>query len=245
MSDTCVVLDVYGDYAHFRKPSTTSPARSYGIPPRTTVAGMIAAMLGMERDSYYHLFARDNSRIAVSLERQVRRYAKTTNILTTTGNNKSPSGAKVGKSITGNRQQNTFDMICDPRYRLYISLDDDEMMDRMEEMFSAGKSVYSLSLGLSECLASYDYVGRYDIEQRDGDGVTEIRNAIPGEEVNLVPDPDARYVSERLPGFMKARSEGGRKGDGMQRLTYDRGGGAARLRDTAHSVVGDDAVIFA
>ena len=244
MSDTCVVLDVYGDYGHFRKPSTTSPARTYGIPPRTTVAGMMAAMLGLPRNSYHDLFSRENSRVAVSLERPLRRYPRTLKILTTTGGNKSPNPGSVGGEITEERQQNTFDMVCDPRYRVYVSLDDADTMDRMEELFSAGKSVYTLSLGLSECLATYDYVGRFDVEYRDGDGVTEIRSAVPGEDVSLVPDPEARYTSDRLPAFMKAREGGGRKGDGMHRLTYDRSGGPNRLRDADHAVVGDDAVVF-
>jgi len=73
MSETCIVLDVSGDFAHFRKPHTTSPAQTFGVPPRTTIAGMIAGMLGLGRDSYYDRFV---GFLSVSISSRLRERAR-------------------------------------------------------------------------------------------------------------------------------------------------------------------------
>ncbi|BBD73350.1 hypothetical protein HS1genome_1739 [Sulfodiicoccus acidiphilus] len=44
---------IKGKMAHFRKVYSNSTSLSYYFPPRTTVLGIMAAALGMERDSYY------------------------------------------------------------------------------------------------------------------------------------------------------------------------------------------------
>ena len=241
MSETCIVFDVRGDFAHFRKPETTSPAQSFGLPPRTTVAGMVAAILGLPRDSYYDLFARDSSRIAVGLLKPVRREPFAINIVTTEGSGSKTKGAQPGRHITGPRQQNVFETLCDPAYRFYVSLNDDETMDTLESYVAAGKSHYALSLGLSEHLATTEYVGRYDVEETEGEA--EIVSALPGTETGLIPEPGAKYVTERMPGFMRATSSG-RQSDGFQTLTYERTGAPLTVRDMAYSVVGDEAVVF-
>lgn len=237
--DRCIVLDIAGEFAHFRKPSTTSPAQTFGLPPRTTIAGMLAGMLGLERDSYYELFSRDHSWVAVSLERPIRRLSIPINILTTTGT--TASGARPGRHITKHRQQTVFETLCDPAYRIYVALNDETLMDRMEKWFSAGKSIYTLSLGLSEHLATFEYIGCFPV--RSAEGQAEFRSAVPGEHVDLIPANDARYVTERSPAFMRSE-QGGRVADGSQTLLYDRNGGSIEVRNRTYAVVGDDLVAF-
>lgn len=241
MTDECIVLDVAGEHAHFRKPHTTSPAMTFGLPPRTTIAGMVAAVLGLPRDSYYDSFGRDNSRIAVSVESPVRRLSMAVNLLNTEGSDSKTMGAKPGKHVRGHRQQNVFEYICEPEYRLYVSLDDDELMDSLESKLSAGKSTYALSLGLSEHLAWYDYVGRFPIESDEGE--VSVRSALPGENLSIIPDSRTEYASERVPAFMRA-DENGRVADGSQKVTYDRSGGQIDVRNEAYSMVGGDIVVF-
>jgi len=241
MTEDCLVFDVAGEHAHFRKPHTTSPAMTFALPPRTTVAGMVAAMLGLPRDSYYDSFDRESSRIAVSLESPVRRLSMAINILNTEGSDAKTKGAKPGKHVRGHRQQNVFEYLCEPEYRLYVALDDEEMMDQLEAKLSAGKSAYALSLGLSEHLAWYDYEGRFEIESADGEA--SIQSTLPGQNLTIRPDPGAEYVSERMPAFMRSH-ENGRVADGSQNVTYDRSGAAIDVRDEAYSIVGGDTVVF-
>ena len=46
-----IVFDIKGKFAHFRKFYTNSSSLTYGIPPRTAICGILAAILGLERDS--------------------------------------------------------------------------------------------------------------------------------------------------------------------------------------------------
>ncbi len=241
MTDDCIVFDVAGEHAHFRKPHTTSPAMTFGLPPRTTVAGMVAAILGLPRDSYYDSFGRESSRIAISLESPIRRLSMAVNILNTEGSDGKTKGATPGKFFRSHRQQNVFEYLCDPAYRLYVSLDNEGLMDRLESKLSAGKSAYALSLGLSEHLAWYDYVGRFEIESREGKA--SVRSALPGESLTIIPDSGAEYVSERMPAFMRSDGDG-RIADGSQNVTYDRSGEPIAVRDEPYSIVGGDTVVF-
>lgn len=242
MSNECVVYEVSGDFAHFRKPHTTSPAQTFGIPPRTTVAGITAAILGLERDSYYDRFGRDTSRIAISLEAPIRRLSLAVNLVNTEGSDAKTKGATPGKYFRDNRQQNVFEHLCSPRYRFYVSLSDDALLDELTELLKAGQSVYAPSLGLSEHIAKTEFIGRYDIEQAHG--TATIRSAVPGENIPLVPEPGTNYVTERVPGFMKSPDSNGRISDGHVQFTYDRGGGGIQLRDADYTEVGGDAVVF-
>lgn len=242
MTDECIVFTVTGEHAHFRKPHTTSPALTFGVPPRTTVAGMIAAVLGLPRDSYYDTFGRGVSRIAVSLESPIRRLSMAINLLTTEGSTSKSKGATPGKYIEGARQQNVFEYICEPTYRLYVSLDDDALMDELEQRLSTGKSTYALSLGRSEHLAWYEYDGRYAIKYESGQA--SVRSVIPGEGLSIIPDSEAKYVSERMPAFMRAHDPGGRVADGSQQITYERRGDSIDVRDEDYAIVGGDTVVF-
>lgn len=60
-----LVFDLKGKFAHFRKFYTNSSSLSYLVPPRTVIEGMVAAILGFERDSYYDMFSAENLLVAV------------------------------------------------------------------------------------------------------------------------------------------------------------------------------------
>ena len=58
---------IRGRFAHFRKFYTNSSSLSYFIPPRTTIIGMLGAILQYGRDSYYTIFNEDDFRISVAV----------------------------------------------------------------------------------------------------------------------------------------------------------------------------------
>lgn len=63
--EACIGFDITADYAHFRRVGNNSAKPSYRIPPRTTIAGLLAGIMGMSRDSYYNLFSPATSALAV------------------------------------------------------------------------------------------------------------------------------------------------------------------------------------
>ena len=51
----CLVFDIKGDYGHFKKYYTTSSPLTFSI-PRTTVSGMIGALIGLDKEEYLKYF---------------------------------------------------------------------------------------------------------------------------------------------------------------------------------------------
>ncbi|NPV43982.1 hypothetical protein H0A61_00623 [Koleobacter methoxysyntrophicus] len=76
-------LDIAGKMAHFRKFYTNSSSLSYPFPPRTTIIGMLAAILGIERDGYYDLFSRESAKIGVRIMGSSRSIIQTVNYINT------------------------------------------------------------------------------------------------------------------------------------------------------------------
>ena len=78
-----VIFDLTGAFAMFRKFYTNSSSLSYPFPPRTTIAGLIAGLLGYERDSYSEDLGLMRCDIAVSVRVPVRRVMQTINYVMT------------------------------------------------------------------------------------------------------------------------------------------------------------------
>lgn len=56
---------ISGKMAHFRKYYANNTAFSFSIPPRTTLMGIIAAVMGKPKDSYYEDFASERINVGV------------------------------------------------------------------------------------------------------------------------------------------------------------------------------------
>ena len=76
-----ITFHLKGKMAHFRRYYSNSSALSYSIPPRTTIVGIIAGLLGFERDSYYEQFSLDQCKIAVGIRSQIKKNMQKLNLL--------------------------------------------------------------------------------------------------------------------------------------------------------------------
>lgn len=70
-----------GKMAHFRKYYSNSTALSYHIPPVTTVKGILAGLLGRERDSYYDEFSNKQCVVGIAVDVPFRKITQTVNLL--------------------------------------------------------------------------------------------------------------------------------------------------------------------
>ena len=62
-----IAFDIKGKMAHFRKYYSNSSCLSYFIPPRTTIIGIIAGLLGRPRDEYYEEFSLEQCNIGIAV----------------------------------------------------------------------------------------------------------------------------------------------------------------------------------
>jgi CRISPR-associated protein Cas5h len=213
--------------------------------PRTTVAGLIAAILGEPRNSYYDTFAKDASAIAISPQCELQTQSIPQLTLPTTKENIKTADGVSGKTvidpeeIASQRKRRTFEYIVDPAYRIDLVLNDEGTKERLWEFLDTGRAIYTPFLGKSECLATITGVSRSTVK---ADGNPEaVDSTVPEEYV--VPEPGAPLRMERTPAYMTA-SETGRKTTGFVSYAYAPGDQALTAPDAPAYRVEDRTVCF-
>ena len=196
--DRVLVFDVWGDYAHFRRGYTTTSPLTYPFPSRTTLAGLISAILGLPRDSYYKLFGKDNSAFALQILNPIRKIKITQNLIDT----------KTGFYLWDNKGQRTqipFEFIKKPKYRVYAWLSD-QKFDDLIKLIKEHKSVYTPYLGISECIANFEIFkdGMFEVEKKRVNGEeVEIHSIIKKGAVKKIKlEKGKNYGIVKVPGFM-------------------------------------------
>lgn len=219
----CLSFVLRGPWAHFRRIEGNIVKQTYRIIPRTTVAGLVAAIIGKGRDSYYDSFAPENSQVAIEPIGQLRTMNMPQNTLSTAKEHlrRVPSRGDARISLpdpSKARQQHNYEVLVDPAYRIDMWLADTELTGQLRDRLAAGTSFYPPSLGLSEHLAEVTYLGEHTV----GAPVTEttrvdsvLIDAV--DDIELETDRTVRI--ERSPGYMQA-TEAGRTTTGFLSVAY-------------------------
>jgi CRISPR-associated protein Cas5h len=153
-----LVFDMVGPMAHFRKFYTNSSSLSYPLPPRTALMGLIGALLGRDRDSYYEELGMEQARFGVALKTPVRSVMQTINYLAT--DDQDWCGFK-------RRTQIPLEFILPRpperflRYRIYFAHVDPMLIESLAVHLSQGEYAYPPYLGLTECPAWVEDVRLY------------------------------------------------------------------------------------
>ncbi|MDF9407072.1 MAG: CRISPR-associated protein (Cas_Cas5) [Pelotomaculum sp. PtaB.Bin013] len=140
-----------GKMAHFRRFYSNSSSLSYTIPPRTTITGIVAGLLGRERDDYYLDFSLDRCRIAVSSRAPIKKCMQKLNLLKVESLN-DLNGSSGYHSQTATEliiPLNIRTGIID--YQIWLHHLDGAIMNELEEILvveSPGYKSLGISLGL-------------------------------------------------------------------------------------------------
>jgi CRISPR-associated protein Cas5h len=229
---SCIGFTITSGYAHFKKVGNNSAKPTYRIPPRTTLAGLLAGILGYDRDTYYDLFQPENSAVSVVPLNN----PHTVSISTTTVNTKADEAIKYippdvhwTKGVEAltpesyvelDRQRDPYEMLVDPEYRVYISLAAEDVETELFERLVESRYHYSPSLGLSECLAEIGEVERHSLAEVDGETIEVDSTVCELDKSTVVPEPDVTVRRERSPLYMEATDEGGRRTTAFGNVTY-------------------------
>ncbi|QZA88398.1 type I-B CRISPR-associated protein Cas5b [Salinarchaeum sp. IM2453] len=246
----CLSLTVRGPWGHFRRVEGNVVKQTYRVIPRTTVAGLLAAVLGIGRDEYYELFGFEYSWIAIEPVQDLRTVNMPMNTLSTADEDLTSLNARGKISMklpdpTNPRQQHNYEVLVNPAYRIDVALADQERYEKLREMLAAGKSHYVPSLGLSEHLAEIDYHGEFDVEPvtTSDDGTLDIDSTVPGGFDNVIMNTDRRCQIEQSPSFME-RDKNGRSTTAFTTYAFNPDGGMLTVTDATASTVGNRTVVF-
>ena len=139
MSEKLLAFDIWGDYGYFRRGYTTTSTITYPFPSRTSIAGLISSILGIERDGYYDIFSEDNSKIGLRILNPISKINLNFNYINT---KESFSLAAIKKNP---RVQVQAEFLKDVKYRIYVSLNNKQLMEQLFDLLDNHKSIFTLS----------------------------------------------------------------------------------------------------
>jgi CRISPR-associated protein Cas5h len=248
--ERCLSLTISGPWGHFRRVEGNVVKQTYRVIPRTTVAGLLAAVLGIGRDEYYDLFGSERSWIAIDPVSELRTVNMPMNTLSTADGDLTSLNARGKISVklpdpTKLRQQHNYEVLVDPAYRIDVALDDQERHEQLEDFLAAGKSHYVPSLGLSEHLAEIEYHGAFDVEPAElpNDEPIEVTSTVPGGFEDVLMEPDRRCQVEESPAFMQS-DESGRSTTAFTTYAFNPDGGSLTVTEAPASTVNGRTVVF-
>jgi len=223
----CLSFVLGSDWGHFRRIDRTVTKQTYRIPPRTTVAGLLAAIAGVRRDGYYDIFAPETSAVAITPVAPIRTITQPTlGLGTHPGETMADAGGSGQKTIkvkypdsTDNRQIHSYELLVEPAYRIDVAVEDDRFYSALKHRLETGTSFYPPSMGLSEFLAWTESIrddGQFEFQPAviETSEAIEIDSAVPDGIDEIVPQAGVTYAVERVPGYMEAH-DGGRRTTGF------------------------------
>jgi CRISPR-associated protein Cas5h len=188
-----VIFDIEGKFAHFRKIYTNSSSLSYLVPPRTTVQGIIAAMLGYERDSYYTKLDRD---VFIAVKKNYPTYMMTHTLnyikAVSTGELSEPK----------EHTQIPFEVIASKQkvsYRVYVGCDSFSDMEILINRLKSNKYVFPPTLGTAFFLADVEFVSEVDFKKVKVDEYVPISTVINSNAVCELKMDEMVLFKEKMP----------------------------------------------
>ncbi len=195
-----LVFDIWGDYGHFRKFYTTSSPLSFAFPPPPTVAGILGAICGVGKDEYLRVFSPEKTRIGIRLLNPVKKTRMGINFSETKGSN---LRVPMSDKNLAPRTQIRVEFVKAPSYRIYIYHEDRSIISSLENFLKAHKTVFTISLGLSELLADFRFIGIYGAEKiSNNDNFLELTTVFSSEQLlpeGLAIEEGKKYFKERIP----------------------------------------------
>lgn len=149
-----VGLEISSDFGHFSHPATIYSSLTYPVPPKTTVMGMLGAIMG-ESD---YLFLNDIRYACIVRNLDGKRNFCFNGIKDAL---KELNLEKAGNGFGKNRKQFYRELLINPKYEIYADLSglEKSKADKLVALLEDGKSMYQLYMGINFCLATYKFLG--------------------------------------------------------------------------------------
>lgn len=216
--DCVLSFVVEADWGHFRRIDRTVTKQTYRIPPKTTLAGLLAAMVGAPRDSYYGVFSPTSSALAIAPIGGLRTITMPSlGVWTNMGERQQRAGASAQSHATTvrwpntvtDRQRHPYEYLVAPAFRIDIAVEDETFYRELAARLATGTSYYTPSLGLSELLASIEFLGEHQVDPPSTeDSRHPVYSVVPGGITHTVPAAGMSYHVERTPHAMRADDDG-------------------------------------
>ncbi|WP_457678412.1 type I-B CRISPR-associated protein Cas5b [Thermovibrio sp.] len=201
---TVVAFRIWGEIAHFRRFFTTSSPLTFSFPPPPTVRGIVGALLGYGKEEYIR--KTNDLAVGIKINSPVKKLRTGLNIIYTKGKNRKfdPTLFKDRKGDGKTpRTQVGYEFLKDPDFTLFI-LGEEEKLSSISDYLKSHKTEYTISLGLSECLADFRFEGAFEVEKVEESA--KVSTVIPAEKVVSL-ELTGKVMKERIPTALNENRE--------------------------------------
>jgi CRISPR-associated protein Cas5h len=215
-SNQVLIFDVESEYGHFRKFNTTTSPLTYSIPTRPAIAGLIGAILGIEREvsaenfregvtPVAELFTKEKASFAVQIINPTKKVNIGFNLLDT---------EKTASSFFNVKQrtQIEFELLKNPKFRIYVSLRDSILFSTLVEKVQLNQAHFTPYLGLSQFTASTKFIRIVNVSKSQSAEFQEVLTAVNLNnadadnpiEFDYTVNSGFKYTSDTMPIVMQA-----------------------------------------
>ncbi|GIX41987.1 MAG: type I-B CRISPR-associated protein Cas5 [Leptospiraceae bacterium] len=193
-----LIFDIWGDFGHFRKFYTTSSPLTFSVPPPTTIYGMLGAILGLNKKEYLKFINGRTTKLAIEILKPIKKTRITLNLIDT----KNSGSFHLIKT----RTQIKTEFLRNPAYKIYIHLENKELFNNLIENIKNKKTYYTLSLGLANLIANFQYDGEYEVKPLEI--ANKVNTIIPSRNIKKLEFVEGKkYFKEKLPMDMNKNRE--------------------------------------
>ena len=191
-----LVFDIWGDYGHFKKIYTTTSPLTYDIIPKTTIYGILGAILGFDKNEYLLYINKNTVNIALRILNPIKKVNFASNLINTKENCFIPIKKKGHEPRTRIR----FEMLKNPKYRLYVNIKDDKLYNKLKKLLEEHKTIYTPYLGISELIANFKYVGEFDAVNLKNNDFIDVHSVIRKTDIIEIDfDFESEYLFTKIP----------------------------------------------
>ena len=236
LSQKCLVFDIWGSYGHFRKPYSTNSSLTYFFPTKPTVIGILAAIVGYQKNSYYDLIDKTKLSLIIRNKEKLRKDIFTINY----ENTKKPSFENSPVNV---------ELLLNPRYTILFYIDENLLRDneKLKNFYDLlvnnlknHQSVYTLSLGSAFCIANFKFEDEFKAISTKGQNVI-INSIVPkNSDTKIKINGDNHLIIENMPYVLN----NDRKPTSFMDFYADIKGDGPMLKEASYSIVGNENVIF-
>lgn len=235
MSNKLLAFDIWGDYGYFRRGYTSTSTITFPFPSRTSISGLIAGIIGLEKDSYHDIFSEENSQLGLRILNPIKKININLNYINT------KEGFLLSDIKSNPRVQVQAEFLKDVKYRIYVSLNDNGLMEELFFNLNNHKSVFTPCLGISECIADFNlaYDDMFKLDILNGDNV-DINSVVLKNTGDLIIETGKKYGIVKSPGFMNYE----RFVSKFLEYYYEENGNPIKIKNCDYYSIGDEKFVL-
>ena len=199
---------ISGKMAHFRKYYANNTAFSFSIPPRTTLMGIVAAALGLPKNSYYGDMSSEKVKFGIRVLSPLKKSFHRLNFLSIKSNGDLAKKFSSDFRGEGGRIQTPFEIVTpinlssgDVAYQVFLMSNDKEpgFFEGIKNHLQNKEPVYNITLGTANFSARISNVFLFDddkIRVNEAEEYIYLHSAVPSNFVD-----DLKFIKEEYDSY--------------------------------------------